>query len=185
MGPIVGNLPCGIKTPHPGHTHRGMATADESVVWCEGVPYEDVRCARTYPHPAHVLPEGGARCPGVEGPAITNDDGFAVWFVGSGYGGAGVDYETGATEVEAADLAVAREDSDEGGEILGLQTATGYLVPAHMWRELDAARARYRDRQNRAIDYFPPAHRTKMDPFTHSSIEVDLTEPAWLGEELP
>lgn len=94
-----------------------------------------------------------------------------------------IDFDLDDTEQEAADWAVAKEDSDYPATILGVQFKDGRTIKASEWPALAEARRRARQREQERRDNPPPPtpERTVRDPFTGSQVQVEAVSPDWLG----
>jgi hypothetical protein len=106
-------------------------------------------------------------------------DAFAAWFLDShGH----PDYDLCATEEEAA-TAAAGADVYNDGTPLGLQRADGTLVPAEQWSALAAAIKDLRRVRAERWRTRPAPTRPSRDPFTGTPINIEVTEPEWLGKD--
>lgn len=97
-------------------------------------------------------------------------------------------YDLWETEAKAADYGVFLQNEDDGPHILGVQFADGRTIERDAWPEWRAAEERERARweQNRAEwKSRPPAPvRRTLDPFGGTEpIEIELSEPSWLGRQ--
>lgn len=103
----------------------------------------------------------------------------AIWDIDE-YGD--VDYQLCETEQEAA-AAGAWVEVYGDGSVLGLQCADGTAVPYDQWEALAAAVRKLReDEAARRRNASPPAQTRKVrDPFRSAEVDVEVTEPAWLG----
>lgn len=102
----------------------------------------------------------------------------AVWYLDD-YGQ--IDYELAETEDEAAKFA-AWADGD--GTALGLQRVDGTTLPAADWRAFADAKRRQREAEQERRDNPPPPIPTRRsaDPFKGYALDIETTEPEWLGE---
>jgi hypothetical protein len=96
----------------------------------------------------------------------------------------GVDYDLEDSETDAADYAVALENSDTPADILGIQFPDGRTVAANQWAALVEARERatQRWRERMANPPAPTPTRTVHDPFRGEQVEVETGEPDWIGQ---
>jgi hypothetical protein len=101
----------------------------------------------------------------------------AVWYIDD-YGQ--IRYDLDIDEESAARMAVAY---DGDGTVLGLQWADGRTIPAGEWRAFAEARRRLRQlEQDRRDNPQPPVPtRRTNDPFRGRPIDIEVTEPGWLG----
>jgi hypothetical protein len=91
-----------------------------------------------------------------------------------------VDYDLCTDEAEAASTAAALDAGD--GIVLGLQWPDG-LLPASQWAAFTEAKERHRERVRQAIEN-PPERapfRRALAPFTGEMVDIELSEPTWLG----
>ena len=87
-------------------------------------------------------------------------------------------------ETDAAVAAIALEE-DETGWPVGVQFADGRVLTVECWPAYQSARAQ-RDADDKArleeVTVRPrPAMRKIRDPFDHGAIEIEATEPGWVG----
>jgi hypothetical protein len=102
---------------------------------------------------------------------------YAVWYLDD-YGQ--IRYELAEDEDEAARYG-AWADGD--GTALGLQRADGSTVQAAEWTALAEAKRKLRQaEQDRRDNEPPPATRRAHDPFKGYALDIEVTEPDWLGE---
>jgi hypothetical protein len=106
----------------------------------------------------------------------------ALWF--SRY--YNIDYQLFATEEEAARFSVHMHE-DAQGVTLGVQFADGRTVKVEDWAFRDEVEQRmWREGTERAARQaaLPPRpFRKAHDPFAGEPIEIELSEPAWLGRQ--
>jgi hypothetical protein len=102
----------------------------------------------------------------------------AVWYIDD-HGQ--IDYELAQNESEAARLA-AWADGD--GTALGLQRADGSTLPAATWQEFADEKRRQREAERERWENPPPPVpiRRALDPFRGRELDIEVTEPDWLGE---
>lgn len=101
----------------------------------------------------------------------------AVWYIDD-YGQ--ISYDLDTDEEAAARLAVAH---DGDGTVLGLQWSDGRTVPVAEWRAFADAKRRQRQLEQERRDNPPPPipMRRAKDPFEGRTIDIEVTEPDWLG----
>jgi hypothetical protein len=89
-----------------------------------------------------------------------------------------MDYELFAAEEEAARYAIYLDEYD-GGSPVGVQFADGRTVLVEEWPAIDQARNAVRESGERPAT--PPAMRTIRDPFSSTDVQIEASEPDWLG----
>jgi hypothetical protein len=91
-----------------------------------------------------------------------------------------IGYSIWDDEEEAAGIAAAMED-DGGGVPAGVQFQDGRTIPENSWEALWAARER-RERAWLERPAEKPRPKRKITaPFGGGQIEIDASEPSWLG----
>lgn len=105
----------------------------------------------------------------------------AVWIVSYG----SPDYELFETEEAAAGFAAHAMDNGQCS-VLGVQFADGRSVRREDWKAYAAAEDRklqaWAAEADAVKDRTPPPMREARDPFRHRQIEIEVSEPSWLGE---
>jgi hypothetical protein len=113
------------------------------------------------PHPAAPAPDPAAQ--------------VAVWRLH--YGRA--DYDLCDDEDDAVTVAVALTYDDR---ILGVQYPDGRTVPAGQWDNYRQALAAYSARRDQArAEYVRPPMRRARDPFIGQHVDIEVSEPDWIG----
>jgi len=107
------------------------------------------------------------------GGVVSNE--VALWY--SRY--RAIDYSIWEDEEEAAGIAAAMEADGEGVPV-GVQFQDGRTIPAAEWEALEAARER-RERWEERPAEKPRPKRKIQAPFGRGVIEIDASEPSWLG----
>lgn len=96
-----------------------------------------------------------------------------------------IDYDLFDSEEEAASVGVYMQD-DGGCSVAGAQFADGRIIAVGQWPAWASAWERLlqaeRQMQERRISALPRPARKVKAPFSGQVIEVDASEPAWIGE---
>jgi hypothetical protein len=94
------------------------------------------------------------------------------------------DYELYESEAKAADFA-AWQDYQGECTILGVQFPDGRTLARKDWPEFGRAVQRQREKRQAetALDKMepPPAMREARDPFEDRPLQIEVSEPSWLG----
>lgn len=110
-----------------------------------------------------------------------NEPQVAVWTARYGT----PDYYLFDNETSAADYAAVVADSGDAS-VLGAQFSDGRVIPVEQWEAYDEAEARlyasYRRREAEAAAAPKRAVRSVRSPFGLGQIEIEASEPEWLGE---
>lgn len=103
----------------------------------------------------------------------------AVWYLDDH---SQINYELFGAEKEAARVAVYY---DGDGTVLGLQLADGSTIPRNQWRMFADAKRRWLQAAQDRRDNPPPPTPTRpsQDPFEGCRIDIELSEPEWLGRQ--
>jgi hypothetical protein len=102
----------------------------------------------------------------------------AVWYLND-HGQ--IDYDVFSDEASAANCAVGY---DGDGTVLGIQWADGTSQRRGQWQAFQDAKQRERERweQERNDPRPEPETRRTYDPFKGNAIDIETSEPEWLGD---